>query len=180
MHGDDRLRALFEDLEQQAAGLHLAERDAELAERGAAEYAAVDLAGRLHASVGRSLTVRLPGVGPVDGTLRRVGAGWFLLASDGGDWVVSTPAVEQLHGLSPQSVSEPLRGVAGRLTLRSALRGLAEDGAPVVVHGCSGERLAVRVLRVGADFVEALRQDTEPEGSPVVLPLARIAAVRTW
>lgn len=177
MPGDDRLEELFEDLEQQAAGLHLVERDAELADRGPAEYAAVDLAGRLHASVGGRLLARVAGVGPLHGTLRRVGAGWFLLASPGCDWAVSTAAVEQLHGLSAQTVSEPLRGVAARLTLGSLLRGLAGSGRSVVVHHVSGERAAVRVVRVGADFVEVLPEEAAPGGAAVVLPFPGIAAI---
>lgn len=178
MPGDDHLADFFEDLEQQAAGLHLTDRDAELADRGAAEYAAVDLAGRLHASVGGSVQATVAGVGPLQGTLRRVGAGWFLLVSPGGEWAISTAAVEQLHGLSVTSVSEPLRSVTARLTLGSVLRATAGSGAPVVVHHRSGERVVVRVLRVGADFVEVAREEVERGEAAVVLPLAGIAGVR--
>ncbi len=60
--------ALFEDLEQQAAGLRLAERDAEVAELTLAEYSRISLGARLHASLGHDLRLtpgrRAPGVGP--------------------------------------------------------------------------------------------------------------------
>lgn len=174
----DPFEELFEDLEQQAAGLHLAERDAELTDREVAEYAGVELAGRLHASFGRPLRATVAGVGTLHGTLRRAGAGWFLLEAPGGEWAVSTAAVERLQGLSPQSVTEPLRGIASRLALGSVLRGIAQSGGSAVVHHLSGDRVRVRVLRVGADFVEVLPEEAEPAGAAVVLPLARIAALR--
>ena len=52
---------LFDDLEQQAEGLALAERDARVAERCRAEYAEVDLVARLHASVGTPVQVEVRG-----------------------------------------------------------------------------------------------------------------------
>ena len=55
MRWEERLLDLFDDLEQQADGIALAERDALVAEQSRAEYAAVTLADRLHASVGTRL-----------------------------------------------------------------------------------------------------------------------------
>ena len=43
--------ALFDDLEQQAEGMHLADRDADVADLSLAEYARVNLAARLHAAL---------------------------------------------------------------------------------------------------------------------------------
>lgn len=179
MPARDPLDELFEDLEQQAAGLHLAERDAEIAERGAAEYAAVDVAGRLHASVGRRVTAHVAGPTRIEGTLRRVGAGWFRLEAPDGEWVLLTSAVEQLSGLSGQAVSEPLRSAAARLSVRSPLRGLAESGVHVLVQLRSGERFTATVHRVGADFVEVLTADGGPQLGPVVVLLDRVAGFRS-
>ena len=55
MHWEERLLAVFDDLEQQAEGLALEARDAEVAELGRAEYAAVDVAARLHGAVASRL-----------------------------------------------------------------------------------------------------------------------------
>ena len=78
MHWEERLLALFDDLEQQAEGLALSARDAEVAELGRAEYAQVDLASRLHGSVGRRVGLVVEGLGRLDAVLARVGAEWCL------------------------------------------------------------------------------------------------------
>ena len=61
--------AVFDDLEQQAAGLHLVERDAEVADLTVAEYSRVSLGARLHASLGDELRLRLVGGHVVSGRL---------------------------------------------------------------------------------------------------------------
>src|SRR3954447_24992176 len=73
MGWDHSLEGLFDDLEQQAEGLALSDRDALVAEQRVAEYARVDLAARLHGSVGRHLACEVAGVGRVEGELSRVG-----------------------------------------------------------------------------------------------------------
>ena len=65
--------AVFDDLEQQAAGLHLVERDAEVADLTVAEYSRISLGARLHASLGLELRVRLLGGHQLSGRLARVG-----------------------------------------------------------------------------------------------------------
>ena len=71
MRWEERLLDLFDDLEQQAEGLALAERDALVAEQSRSEYAAVALADRLHASVGTRLLLDVGGFGALDGRLVR-------------------------------------------------------------------------------------------------------------
>ena len=69
MEWDERLFAFLDDLEGRAEALYDAERESDLADRSRAEYAAVTLAGRLMASVGREVVLDVLGVGPVAGVL---------------------------------------------------------------------------------------------------------------
>jgi hypothetical protein len=176
MRFDDRLDDLFDDLEQQAEGLALGERDAEVAEQRRWEYAQVDLASRLFGSVGGRLLVTVAGVGAVDGRLRRVGDGWCLLDAGAREWIVRLAAVGSLRGLGDRAVAPPGRSVTARLGVGSALRGVAETRADTVVHRTDGSLLRGVLGRVGADFVE-LRVG---EGGQVeVVPFGALAAVRT-
>src|SRR5688500_17783971 len=61
MTWEEQLFAYLDDLEQQAEGVFGIERDLEVAERAAAEYAAVTAASRLMASVDRQVTVQVRG-----------------------------------------------------------------------------------------------------------------------
>ena len=176
------LHNLFEDLEQQAEGLALAERDAELAQRGAAEYAEVTLEARLHASVGRELALTVAGVGLLEGTLARVASGWLLLeaaTTPAREWLVVTAAVRAVTGASGRAVSVAARPVTTRLGLRSALRGLAEGRSEVLVHDQHGAITRGRIDRVGADFVELAQWPAEVRAPmPALLAFGGIAAVR--
>ena len=67
MRWEERLLDLFDDLEQQAEGLALAERDALVAEQSRAEYAEVDLAARLPAPWAAGCWLDVQGVGGLDG-----------------------------------------------------------------------------------------------------------------
>lgn len=177
MNWEERLLGLFEDLEQQAEGLALADRDAEVEELGRAEYAAVELASRLHASTGRSLRLTVCGAGQVSGRLTGVGAGWCLLSAEEAsshDRVVSLPALLSARGLSSRAVPEPARSVVSRLRVGSVLRRIADSGEPVVIGTVAGEQRPARVLRVGADFLEI----TTAEGALEVLPFSALAVVR--
>lgn len=174
MRWDDRLAALAADLEQQADGLGLAERDIEVAEQGRAEYAAVDLGGRLLGSLGRRLELEVSGVGRIEGSLARVGDGWCLVAGAAGEWAVRMAAVGSVRGLVGQAVPAPARPVTARLGWGSALRGLQDLADGVVLHRLDGTPVRGRVLRVGADFVEVV----EDAGVAAVLPFTALAAAR--
>lgn len=178
--GDPGLGRIFEDLEQQAAGLELAERDAELLDRAQGEYAGVTLAGRVHASVGRQVEVTLTGGLVVEGTLTAAGTGWCTItpAEPAVTWLVPTAAVALLRGASARSVAEPARPVTARLGFGSALRGLVADASEVVVHTVSEVPLRLRVLRVGADFAEVIDVGATDVRRSLVLPFAAVRAVR--
>lgn len=182
---EQRLLALFDDLEQQAEGLALAERDARVADLSRAEYGELDLASRLHAAVGAVLLLDVAGVGRLRGTVVRVGADWVLVDDGVHTWLVRQAALEQLRGLPDRALDAAARPVAARLGLGSVLRSIAADAEPVVVHGTSGGVLRGRVRRVGADFVEvdtgepaeAARSSAGAAGV-AVLPWSALAAVR--
>jgi hypothetical protein len=175
MRWDERLQALFDDLEQQAAGLSLTERDAEVAELRRAEYAAVDLAARLRACVGARLQVDVLGVGPVEGELHRVGDGWVLIGA-AQDWVVATAALGSVRGLPDRLAPVGPQPVQGRLGIGSVLRGLTAARAQVVVHRSDGRSRPGTLGRVGADFVEVGVSDS---GHVEVVPFTAVAAVRS-
>lgn len=176
------LHGLFEDLEQQAAGIHLAERDAELVDRARGEYASVSFSSRVHASLGREAAFSLLGGEVVEGTIVQAGADWcqVLPAGRQGAWLIRLAAVVSASGMSARSVPEAARPVLARLTFGSALHRLAEESPVMVVHLVSAASTRVRVVRIGADFVES-----EPAGSRggtpaggVLVPFTAIVALR--
>ncbi len=169
--------ALFEDLEQQADGLQLLERDAEVADLSQAEYARIALAARLHASVGDAVRVRLLGGRLVSGRLTRVGQDWLLLADQGSEWVLRTAAVTSLSGVSTRASHVDTWSFLDRLSLRSVLRRLGGDAEPVLVHLLDEQRLEGRVGRVGADFFELHVGHGADRGVEVV-PVGGVAALQ--
>src|SRR4051794_717227 len=180
MRWEERLLEVFDDLEQQAEGLALAGRDVDVAEQTRAEYAHVDLAARLHASVGRALRLDVLGLGLVDARLARVGEGWCLLGDGAVEWLVRTAALSAVRGLSDRGRGAEARPVTARLGVASALRGVAEARSVVVVHHLDGGSQRGVLARVGADFVEVvLGEDPRAPGEVAVVPFAALAAVRT-
>ncbi len=172
---EEQLFSLFDDLEQQAEALYDAERDADLADRSRAEYAAVTLASRLMASLDRELSLEVRGVGRIDGVLRRVAEGWCLLHGSGQDWVVRTAAISVVRGPSERSVPEVAWSPVTKLGLGSALRRIADSGERCRVHLVDGACHDVVLTRVGKDFVEA-RAET---GQSVLVSFDAMAAVQS-
>ncbi|MEO5708410.1 MAG: hypothetical protein ABIQ59_01115 [Nocardioidaceae bacterium] len=173
MRWEERLLDLFDDLEQQAEGLALGERDAVVAELSRAEYAEVDLAARLHGSTGARLQVEVSGVGALDGSLNRAGDGWCVLDVAGQGWLVPLPAVLSFRGLGGGGAAEGARPVTARLGLGSVLRGMAEDRGEIVLHRLDGRVVRGLLGRVGRDFVEVGGPDRVE-----VVPFGVVAAVR--
>lgn len=154
MGWEESMFAVFDDLEQQAEGLHLVERDAEVADLSVAEYSSVRLSGRLHASLGQDLRVRLLGGHVVSGRLARVGEDWVLLTDHSSEWVVRHAGIATVTGLSVRSDSEKTWSVADRLSLRAVLRRLSAASEPCLVHLVDDHQADGRVGRVGQDFFE--------------------------
>jgi hypothetical protein len=169
--------AVFDDLEQQAQGLHLVERDAEVADLTVAEYATVSLASRLHASLGQDLRVRLLGGRVVGGRLARLGADWFLLVDGSSEWVIRHQGVVTVGGLSPKAHSEDTWSVVDRLTMRAVLRRLAGANEPCLVHFCDDQQLEGHIGRVGQDFFE-LNVGEPADRIVQAVPNAAVAALQ--
>jgi hypothetical protein len=160
---EERLLQEFDDLEQQAEGLHLAEREAVVAELSVSGYAEVELVSRLHASVGCVVHLVLRGGGSVDGALTRAGRDWVLVGQDRAETVVPTAAVLRARGVSERSVPEAVRGVSAKLGLGSALRQLAAEREGVAVQLVDGSICRGRLRRVGGDFVELAGENGQVE-----------------
>jgi hypothetical protein len=175
MEPDERLFAFLDDLEGQAEALYDAERETDLADRSRAAYAEVTLAGRLMASVGREVLLDVLGVGPIAGTLRRVGPDWCLARGAAQDWVVRLAALVSVEGASARSVPEIAWPPTSRLGLSSALRRLADAGERCIVHSTDGGTREVVVHRVGHDFVEVVGG----HGRSLLLARNTIAAVQS-
>jgi hypothetical protein len=172
---DERLFDLLDDLEGQAEALYAVEREAELADRSRAEYAAVTLGSRLMASVGDEVALDLAGVGRVAGTLQRLGTGWCLVRAVRSDWLVLLDALVSVAGASGRSVPEVAWSPLSRLGPGAMLRALADEALPSVVHTRDGGRRLVSLTRVGQDFVEAV----DDAGRGLLLPLTTLAAVQS-
>ena len=173
MTWEEQLFAYFDDLEQQAEGVFGLERDLEVAERAAAEYAVVTAASRLMASVGGEVALQVQGLGQVEGCLDRVADGWCLVRSPAQSWLIRLDAVLTVRGASPRSVPEEAWPVTGRLGFGSAIRRLAEAGEECRVVLRDGTRYDARVVRVGKDFVELVHGDPP---DPLLVRLTALAA----
>jgi hypothetical protein len=172
---DERLFAFLDDLEHQAQALYDADRASELADRARSEYASVTLVSRLMASIGCPVVLDVRGVGPVAGELQRVGPDWCLVHGGAQDWVIRLAAVTGAEGASERALPEVAWSPVSRLGLGSALRRLADTGADCRLHAEDGAVRDARVLRVGADFVEA----RVGEGRVVLIARDSIAAVQS-
>jgi hypothetical protein len=171
----DSVLGMLDDLELQAEGLHLAERAVEVDELSVAQYAEVELIARLHASIGLDVRVAVAGAIELRGRLAGAGADWILVDGAGSAWFVHVSEVVEVAGLGPRSLPDQARPVSARLTLRSVLRRLAEDGQPCALHLRGGRMLHGVLVRVGADFVDLRPGDA---GAPVCVPLGAVAVVQ--
>jgi len=175
MSWERQLFALFDDLEQQAAGLEMANREVDIAELSIAEYAAVTFGSRLHASVGNRLQLRVLGGQILVGELIRVGADWVLLKGIPEEWIVPIHSITAVVGLSQRSDVVTESAPVARLKMTSALRRLASARAECVIFWADQQQLTGTLGRVGRDFVEVLAGD---QGRVHLVPLALISSLR--
>lgn len=168
---DNGLLGAFADLELEAEGLHLDQRSAEVEDLAVAGYAAVTLGARLLGSLGAAVRLRLEGGLAVEGALVRAGEDWAVVEGRF-TWLVPAAAITRAEGLGARAVADEARTVLARLSLASALRRLAGERTPCLVHLRDGGRVEGPLTRVGADFLEL----AGPRG--VLVPLAALAAVQ--
>ncbi len=179
--GGSGLGGLFEDLEQQAAGMHLAERDAELVDRARGEYASVSFSSRVHASFGRQVALTLADGMGVEGTLVEAGVDWCLVSSPAplGPCLVRVGVVVSATGLSARAVPEAARPALARLTFGSALHRMAEESPELLLHHLPTGRMRVRVVRIGADFLEVEQAGSgQGSSSTTLVPFTAVTVVR--
>ena len=177
MGWEESMFAVFEDLEQQAEGLHLIERDAEVADLTVAEYSRISLGARLHASLGLDLRARLVGGLVVAGRLARAGEDWLLLVGQSSEWIVRHDGIVTLTGLSPRADSEETWSVLDRLNLRALLRRLSSVHETCLVHFADDQQVEGRVGRVGRDFFE-LYVGEGPDRTVQVVPVSSVSALQ--
>lgn len=174
MSWETRLLEVFDDLEQQADGLALREREAQLRDLVAGEYGQVTLEARCRASSGREVALLLRGGARVVGRLVRAGGDWVVVreqASGPATWVVPLAAVTSVTGLAEAAADASTWQVADRVPLRALLRRISQEQLEECrLHLDDGQVLTGVIARVGADFVE-LRGGR-------VLPSAALAGVR--
>lgn len=152
-----RWARLFADLEAQFDALEADELSIEVADRTRGELAAVTLANRLRAQVGRLVQLRMLGAGPVVGILTRVGADWATVASSTEpiELLVMLDCVTAAVDLPPQAVSDSgVDPLARRLGRGPVLRALARDRAPLQFRLRDASTVTGTPDRVGADFVD--------------------------
>lgn len=181
-----RWERLFADLESGLEAAAAAELDAEVADRTRREDARVRLVDRLRPVVGQGVTLGLPGLGPLAGTVVEVGAEWVLLQEPGRQSLVPIGALSWVEGLGLRSHEPGSEGaVAARRTLRSALRALSRDRSEVLVALRDGGSVVGTIDRVGADFIEVAvhpgGEQRRPGAVRVVstVPTAALVAVRS-
>jgi hypothetical protein len=182
-----RWQQLFADLQAQFEEEEAALERAESASRTRAEVGAIALAQRVGAAVGRTLTLRCAGVGPITGVLVDVGPDWLLLEDEfGRSSLVAASAVRAVGGLGRGATTPGELGpVRARLDLRWALRGLARDRSAVQMLLDDGTMVTGTVDRVGADYVEVAEHPVDlPRRAEAVVGvsavvLAAIAVVST-
>ena len=182
---------LFGDLEAQLEAAEAASVDAEVADRTRRESALLTLAERLGGSLGRRVGVQVAGAGRVDGRLVELSGQWLLLAGDSGgaggsgaQVLVVLSAVQSVAGLAAGSDPPPAGGQRVRLGLGVALRAIARDRRPVVVHLTGGGTLEGTLERVGADFVELTEHPADEvrprrAGGVRTVPFTALALVRS-
>lgn len=174
-----RWEQLFTDLDARFEELAGAEMMAELADRQRVAAGAVSLVQRCSGAIGATIRMRTRGGTAVEGVLRQVGPDWMLLEQrPGRELLVALAEVAVFDGLLA-ATGAPLSGVAVRLDLRYALRGVARDRSPVALTlaGADGAaEIAGTIDRVGADFIElAVHAPWEPRRAAGVRSVALIA-----
>jgi hypothetical protein len=143
---------LFADLEGQLEAAARAELAAEVADRTRYEVAQTQLLDRLRAMLHSHVELTVAGVGPVAGTLARVGADFVLLEAAGSLALIRAGAVVTARNLA--AASRSVGEVAARIAIGMVVRELARDRAVVTVWLVDGTTLAGTVDRVGADYID--------------------------
>jgi hypothetical protein len=172
---DGWVERLLEDLEQQAVGQFLLERDQVVGELEEDTARSVGWADRLRGSLGSDVSLTVQGYGQVSGRLERVGRDWCALRTHSAEVVVLLDAVMTLRRLEGGVVGAESEPVLSRLGVGSFVRGMVAEGRRLRMFLRDGTQVQGRPLRAGADFVE-IAGDAAAEAA-VVVPLGALAAL---
>lgn len=178
-----RWERLFDDLEAAMAAEAAREQDSEIAERTRRERALLGLHERLAGQPAEAaLSVRVAGLGQVDGTVADVGSDWVLIVRSSERRVlVPFTAVLRLSGLVGRV--GPASGVAKAFGIGAALRAISRDRAPVRVVDVEGAPVTGTIDGVGQDWLEVaehpldLPRRSEHVMDVRVVPFTALAAV---
>ena len=156
-----------------------------MAERTRIEAGRVPLVDRLRGSVGRPVSLRCAGAGPASGRLDQVGPDWLLLSeAAGAELLVPLRSLVSVAGLVRPAL--PAARGAIQLGLRSVLRGIVRDRAPVRAVLLDGTPVDGTPDRVGADYLEiaehAVGRPRRPGAvlSVRTVPLGGLGVLRRW
>ncbi|HEX3706208.1 MAG TPA: hypothetical protein VHV76_06210 [Mycobacteriales bacterium] len=174
-----RWHRLFDDLEAQLDGEVADALDAELADRVRGELAKTSLEDRLRGALGRAVTLELAGVGPLRGTLRKVGSGWLIVDEPNGTATIAlVGAVIGARGLPVAARDRAADGiVGGRIGIGHVMRVLARDRTPTAVAQVDGTWLAGTIDRVGTDYFDLAEHPLDEARRFAVGSVARTVAV---
>jgi len=174
-----RWTRLLTDLSGQLVAAEAAELAGELPDRTRGEWARIRLVDRFRAAVEGPVGLQLLGGVRVEGTVLEVGADWVLVREvPAGTVLVRLAAVTATTGLPAAALEPGTEGVvAARLSVRSALRRLAQDRAPVTIAAVDGQTYGGTIDVVGADFVELAEHPTDEPRRPAVVRRRRAVAL---
>ena len=154
-----RWELLFADLEALADATERMAFDADVADRGRAERAALTLADRLRGHQGSVLTFRLLDGDRIRAQVVDVGSDWVLL-DDGASIVLPMSAVAGVEGLSRLAATAS-GALARRVRIAVVLRRLSRDRVPLRVGLLDGVTLTGTIDRVGADHLDLAQHATD-------------------
>ena len=166
---------LFADLEGQLEAAERADLAAEVADRTRHEIAQTTLLDRFRAALGSEVDLLVDGVGPVAGTLTRVGADFIVVTAGGSPALVRIAALLTVRNLGTASESA-VEAVATRIAVRLVARELARDRIAVTAWLRDGTTLTGTIDRVGADYLELAEHSLdEPRRAAVVHGVRTVA-----
>ena len=146
-----------------------------------AEQADVILADRLRAAEGARLRVTVAEAETLEGQLTEASDEWIELATDSGWVLIPLHAIVMLHGLGVRA-RQAARTAVGEQSLRSRLRQISRDRAPVTVATAAGT-VAGRLARVGADAIDLVGVDRGGDAQRrrelLTIPIARVQSVQS-
>lgn len=164
-----RWEKLFGEIEAHSGDLARVERDAEIQDRTEGEWAATSWRERL--ALG-TVSLRVAGLGRLDGDLTRMTGAWLLLQTDNHEMIINP---DWVVAVSPSATGvKPLSLVEQRMTWVHAIRMLQRERSRIHVVCADGSAVDGTVTLAGKDFVEIQTDQRVAE----MVPYATLAAIR--